>query len=333
MDFKKLWRSLLMLMGIILFGTVSYVIVENMSLFESLYMTIITISTVGFSEIRPLSPLGRMITLIVIIMGISVGTYTIGSIVRVFVESELRTFFGRRMLEKRISTLKGHYIICGFGRIGQIICEELSGDNIAFIVIEQNEEAIKQLELFKYVYLNMDATSEEALKKAGIMTAKGIVTAVSSDADNVFIALTAKGIRPDIYILSRASEEKNEPKLIRAGATRVMSPYMIGARRMAQLLKRPTVVDFIDIATMGNSLGLMMEEAEVKPHSSLVGKNLIDSHLRRDFGIIIVAIKKTSGEMIFNPMPLEKLEAGDVIVVLGKTESLKQMNDVINLQQ
>jgi voltage-gated potassium channel len=300
-----------------------------MPLFEALYMTIITISTVGFSEIRPLSPAGRTVTLIVIIMGISVGTYTIGAIMRVFMESELRTFFGRRMLEKKISTLKGHYIICGFGRIGQIICEELCGDDIKFIVIEQNEEAIRQLEALKYVYLNMDATSEEALKKAGIRAAKGIVTAVSSDADNVFITLTAKGIRPDIFILSRSSEEKNEHKLIRAGATRVMSPYLIGAKRMAQVLKRPTVVDFIDIATMGNKLGLMMEEAKVKPNSRLIGKNLIDSHLRRDFGIIIVAIKKASGDMIFNPMPAETLEAGDVIVVLGKTESLKQMSAVV----
>jgi voltage-gated potassium channel len=308
---------------------VGYYSLEDMSLFEAFYMTIITISTVGFSEIVPLHPASRAITIVVIVLGIGVGTYTIGLIVRVFVEGELLRFFGRRKVQKIISDLKNHYIICGFGRIGRIICEELNADNINFIVIDQNPDTLKDTESLKYLYLNMDATSEDALLKAGIMKAKGLVTAVSSDADNVFITLTAKGLRPDIFILARASEGKNEDKLLRSGATRVVTPYHIGGRRMAQVLKRPTVVDFIDIATMGNKLGLMMEEATVKANSRLVGKNLIDSNLRRDFGIIIVAIKKLSGEMIFNPMPSEKLEAGDVLVVIGKKEDLTRMSDVM----
>ena len=232
-------------------------------------------------------------------------------------------------MQKIISDLKNHFIICGFGRIGRIVCEELYADNMDFIVIDQNSDSIADLESLKYLYLNMDATSEDALLKAGIMTAKGLVTAVSSDADNVFITLTAKGLKPDIFILARASEGKNEDKLLRSGATRVVTPYHIGGRRMAQVLKRPTVVDFIDVATMSNKLGLMIEEATLKANSKLVGKNLIESYLRRDFGIIIVAIKKPSGDMIFNPMPSEKLEAGDVLVVIGKKEDLKRMNEVL----
>jgi voltage-gated potassium channel len=326
---KKLWISFFMLVGIVLFGTFGYYLLENMTLFESLYMTIITISTVGFSEIRPLSPASRAVTMVVIVLGISVGTYTIGIIVRVFVEGELLRFFGRRKVQKIISDLENHYIICGFGRIGRIICEELHADDMNFIVIDQNPDAVPQLEALRYLYLIMDATSENALLKAGIMTAKGLVTAVSSDADNVFITLTAKGLKPDIFILARASEGKNEDKLLRSGATRVVTPYHIGGRRMAQVLKRPTVVDFIDVATMGNKLGLMMEEVSIKPNSRLVGKNLIESYLRQDFGIIIVAIKKLSGEMIFNPVPSEKIEAGDVLVVIGKKEDLNRMNDII----
>jgi len=318
-----------MLMGIIAFGTFGYYLLEDMSLFESFYMTVITISTVGFSEIAPLSPASRAITIVVIVLGISVGTYTIGIIVRVFVEGELLRFFGRRKVQKIISDLKNHFIICGFGRIGRIVCEELYADNMDFIVIDQNSDSIADLESLKYLYLIMDATSEDALLKAGIMTAKGLVTAVSSDADNVFITLTAKGLKPDIFILARASEGKNEDKLLRSGATRVVTPYHIGGRRMAQVLKRPTVVDFIDVATMSNKLGLMIEEATLKANSKLVGKNLIESYLRRDFGIIIVAIKKPSGDMIFNPMPSEKLEAGDVLVVIGKKEDLKRMNEVL----
>jgi voltage-gated potassium channel len=329
MDYKRLWYSFFMLMGIIAFGTFGYYLLEDMSLFESFYMTVITISTVGFSEIAPLSPASRAITIVVIVLGISVGTYTIGIIVRVFVEGELLRFFGRRKVQKIISDLKNHFIICGFGRIGRIVCEELYADNMDFIVIDQNSDSIADLESLKYLYLIMDATSEDALLKAGIMTAKGLVTAVSSDADNVFITLTAKGLKPDIFILARASEGKNEDKLLRSGATRVVTPYHIGGRRMAQVLKRPTVVDFIDVATMSNKLGLMIEEATLKANSKLVGKNLIESYLRRDFGIIIVAIKKPSGDMIFNPMPSEKLEAGDVLVVIGKKEDLKRMNEVL----
>jgi voltage-gated potassium channel len=175
----------------------------------------------------------------------------------------------------------------------------------------------------------MDATAENALLQAGIMQARGLVTAVNSDANNVFITLTAKGLRPDIFVLARASEESNSDKLLRAGATRVVSPYLIGGKRMGQILKRPTVADFIDSTTTGNQLGLVMEEARVNPGSRLVGKNLIDSNLRRDFGVIIVAIKRPSGEMVFNPMPNETLQSEDVIVVIGKREDLNRMNQIM----
>jgi voltage-gated potassium channel len=329
MDSKKLRYSLSMLIGIIALGTCGYYFVEHMPLFEAFYMTIITISTVGFAEDIPLSHAGRAITVIIIILGISVGAYTIGVLVKALVEGELVQIFGRRKVQKQVSELKNHFIICGFGRIGRIVCNELDADQIDFVVIEQEPSVIEQIEARKYLYLEMDATTEEALMKAGIMEAKGIVTAVNSDANNVFITMTAKSLRPDVFVLARASEEKNEAKLFRAGATRVVSPYLIGGRRIAQMLKKPTVVDFIDIAMMGSHLGLMMEEAKIGDNSSLVGKSLVDSYLRRDYGVIIVAIKKRSGDMVFNPTPSEKLEAGDVIVVIGKKEDLKRMSAVL----
>ena len=328
-DSKKLRYALSMLIGIIAFGTVGYYLIENMTLFEAFYMTIITLSTVGFSEVIPLSQAGRAITVVIIVLGISVGAYTIGMLVRALVEGELVKIFGRRKVQKQVSGLKNHFIICGFGRIGRIICSELDADNIDFVVIEQDPSVIEHIEARKYLYLEMDATTEEALMQAGVMKAKGIVTAVNSDANNVFITMTAKSLRPDVFVLARASEEKNEPKLLRAGANRVVSPYLIGGRRIAQMLKRPTVVDFVDIAMMGSHLGLMMEEAKIGEKSSLIGKNLIDSHLRKDYGVIIVAIKKQSGDMVFNPTPAEKLDAGDVIVVIGKKEDMKRMNAVL----
>ena len=329
MDGRKLRYSLMMLTALVAFGTIGYYFFEDMPIFDAFYMTIITISTVGFSEIVPLTKVGRSITVVVIILGISVGTYTVGIIVQWLVGGELQKIFGRRKLQKQIADLRNHFIICGFGRIGHIICKELFEDSIKFVVIEKDAAAIEDLISLKYLCLEMDATNEDALLAGGIMNARGLVTAVNSDANNVFITLTAKGLRPDIFVLARASEERNEEKLIKAGATRVVSPYLIGARRMAHVLKRPTVVDFLDIATMGNHLGLIMEEAEVGQKSGFIGKNLIESRLRQEFGVIIVAIKKGSGQMVFNPAPTEKLEAGDVIVVIGQKGDLKRMREIL----
>ena len=329
MDYRKLRISLLLMVAILAFGTFGYSFFEGMTLFEAFYMTLITISTVGFGEIKPLTEVGRFITVVVIVTGISTGTYTIGMVARIFIEGELSKFFGRRRLEKQISELKDHFIICGYGRIGRIICRELHADAIPFVVIDEDPAAAEKIAEEGFLFLQRDATLEETLEAAGIESARGIVTAVSSDANNVYITLTARGLRPDIFVLARSSDVKNEAKLKRAGATRVVSPYMIGGRRMAQVLKRPTVVDFIDIATMESALGLMMEEARVGARSGLIGKNLIESHLRQEYGVIIVAIKKLTGEMIFNPVPTETLESGDVIVVLGKKEDLKRMRDIL----
>jgi voltage-gated potassium channel len=329
METNKVVLSFFMLVGIISLGTGGYHVIEGMSFFDAFYMTIISISTVGFAEIAPLTPAGRTLTVIIIILGISFGTYTVSVIVRVFIEGELQSYFGRRKVQKQITKLKNHFIICGFGRIGRIICDELSEDGIDFIVIEKDPKAVERIVASNYLFLEMDATSEEALLKAGIHGAKGLVTAVNSDANNVFITLTARGLRADIFVLARASEEINENKLRRAGANQVVSPYLIGGKRMGQILKRPTVVDFIDIAMMGNKLGLMIEEATLKEGSAIIGKNLVSSNLRNDFGVIIVAIKKKNGDMIFNPMPSETLEAGDVIVVIGKREDLIRMSRVL----
>ena len=197
-------------------------------------------------------------------------------------------------------------------------------------MIEQNSSKIEQLEKEHYLYLNMDATSEEALIRAGIQKARGIVTVVESDADNVFITLTARVLRPDVFVLARASDVKNESKILKAGASRVVCPYLFGGKRMAQILNKPTVVDFIDTAMMSSQLGLKIEEAVIGPTSNLVGKTLIDSRIRQDFGVIIVAIKKPSNEMIFNPTPTEKLESGDVIVVIGKKDDLSRMDDILS---
>ncbi len=329
MEYSKLKLSLFLLLATIGFGTAGYVIFEDMPPFDAFYMTLITISTVGFSEIKPLTDIGRVITIIIIILGISLLTYTLGQVARVFVEGELRKILGRKKLEKQISALENHYIICGYGRIGSIIVKELSVANIPLVIIEQEAEALAELEANQLLYLNMDATTDEALIAAGLERAHGLVTAVSSDADNVFIALSAKGLRPDIFILARASDVKNESKLLRAGASRVVCPYQMGGRRMAEILHKPTVVDFLDQTMMHNELGLQMEEAIIPEHSPITGKTVVSSNLRQEFGVIIVAIKRTSGEMVFNPGAGETFNAGDVIVVIGKKAEVRRMSAVV----
>jgi len=328
-EFKKLRIAFALLASTIVFGTTGYMVVEGMSPFDSLYQTIITISTVGYQEVKPLSTAGRVVTMVLISTGITVGAYTIGTVLRLFIEGEFQRTFGRRKVEKRIAGLKNHYIICGFGRIGSLVCREFRENNLPFVVIDRDPAAVRDLEGENFLFLQLDATSEEALEAAGIARAKGLITAVRSDADNVFITLTAKGIRPDIFVLARASDEKSESKLKRAGATRVVSPYLIGGRRMAQVILKPTVIEFIDIAMMAKNLGLVMEEARVRDGSDLAGKNLIESNLRRDFGVIIVAIQKHGGEMIFNPTPEVRLEENDVIVVLGQKTDVTRMNKIL----
>lgn len=310
-------------------GVTYYHLGEGMSLTDSIFMIAITLSTVGYGEVQPLSPTGRIITVFIIIFGISITGYTAGTFIRMLIEGELGKRFGRKKVEKKITSLKNHYIICGYGRIGKIITRELKKHNEKFVVLEFDNGQISTLESQGIPYMLLDARDENALLKAGIMRAKGLVTAVMSDADNVFITLTARMLRPDIYILARSSDPKNEKKLESAGASKVVSPYLIGGQRMAQMLVSPTVVDFIDIATMDDTLGLRMEEAKISAKSQYVGKTLIESNLRKDFGVIIVLIKKSSGEMKFNPNPNEKLEADDVLVMLGKIADLEKINAIM----
>lgn len=329
MELKKIRTALFLLLCTIGFGTAGYYIFEDMKPFDAFYMTMITISTVGFQEVKPLTIYGRIITIMIILSGVSISAYAIGTLLRMLIEGELRKEFGRKKLERQIQSLQNHYIICGFGRIGKLICKELFVRKVPFVVIENNPSAIEELEKLGYLFVAMDATTEEALLKAGIMEAKGLVTAVMSDADNVYIVLTARGLRNDIFILSRGSDEKSEVKLLRAGASRVILPYQIGGKRMAQVLTRPTVVDFLDTAMMDSELGLAMEELKVGQTSSMVGKSLIESNLRKDYGIIIVAIKKAHGQMIFNPLSSEVIEAGDIIVALGKKDMMEKMSDIL----
>jgi voltage-gated potassium channel len=319
-----------MLALVVSLGTVGYMTLEHWNFLDSLYMTVITISTVGFSEVNPVSNQGRILTMAVLISGLGVLAYVVGTLTRTLVEGQLLEVMGRKKLERQIQKLKNHYIICGYGRVGRIICEEIKKSRpTPVVVIDSDSTLTPMIEEHGYLYYLGDATSEETLLKAGILSAKGLATALDSEADNVYITLTAKGLNPELFVLARAGRRGSEIKLERAGADRVISPHQIGGFRMAQALLRPNVAEFIDFATHDPDSGMNMEEIPVRANSQFSDISLVDSGIRQQFDLIIVAIKKTSGEMLFNPASHTRIQIGDTLIALGQRSNLIKLERLL----
>ena len=325
---RHLRFSIAALVTVIAFGTLGYAMIEDWQAFDALYMTIITLATVGFREVHELSPEGKIFTIVLIISGTGIIAYTLSSLIQFTLEGQLRKILGRKKLESRIGKLRDHYIICGYGRIGHLICREFQSRPTPFVIVEQNPNNIERLEREGYMYVEGDATDDETLQAAGIEHAKGLITAVTSDTDNVYITLTARGLNPKLFILARAGEEGAEKKLMRAGASKVISPYTIGASRMAQAILRPSVVDFIELATASEHLALQIEEIRIAADSVLAGKNLINSGIRQSMGIIIVGIKESDGKMTFNPPPEKNIEPNSVLIILGERPAISKLEKI-----
>lgn len=322
---RHLRLSLSILVSVIAAGTLGYSLIEGWSLFDSLYMTVITLATVGFKEVHELSVEGKTFTIALIIFGAGIIAYAVGSLIQFMVEGQLRQVVGRRKVEKQLTRLSDHYIICGFGRIGQLIAREFQARPVPFVVVEKNAHLCERLAREGLLFVQGNATDDESLQAAGIERARGLITAVTSDTDNVYITLTARGLNPQLFILARAGEEGAEKKLMRAGASKVISPYTIGAARMAHAILRPSVVDFIELATARENLALQLEEIEVLPTSQLVGKTLVTAGVRQSMGIIIVAIKQPDGHMLFNPPPATEIGSGSVLITLGERPAITQL--------
>lgn len=317
--------ALLLFLAVTVGGTLGYMLIEGWSAWDAFYMTIISVTTAGYREVHEMSFYGQLWTVIVLIAGVSTLFYTASLVMAEVVEGQFFQRIEERRFNRMLDQLNDHFIICGYGRIGSVIAEEFRRQQVPFVVIDRDPQRVHDVMEAGGMAVAADASREEVLKRVGIERARGLIAAVGSEAENVYTVLTARVLSKDIYIIARIEASDAEPKLRRAGADRVLSPYQLGGVQMAATALRPAVVDFMQLATSSERLELAAEQIEVADGSPFVGKTIKDASLRQDFGVIVVAIKRKAGHMEFNPSSDAVLRDGDQLVVLGDSDRLKHL--------
>jgi voltage-gated potassium channel len=320
-----MWKPLVLLFLVILIGMTGYHLIEGWPFLDCLYMTVITIFTVGFHEVGDLSSLGRIFTIFVIFGGAGTAIFAFTKVGEIIYEGGINQFWRRKSMENKLKNLKNHYIICGHGRMGRIVRGQLEEENLPFVVVDSNEEKLEDLkESHDCCFIEGDATQEEVLLKAGIKTAKGLVALLPTDPDNLYLVMTVKLLNPSLFVIARAMTEEGEKKILQIGANFVVSPYSVSGLRIAQALIRPTVVDFVDLIIRREELSLFLEEFVVRRNARIDGQTLKTCDLRREANVIVVAIKKPGREIVFNPSPDIQIEMGDTLLVLGYKDAITQ---------
>ena len=311
-------------------GTAGYMVLEDWTVLDSLYMTVITLSTIGYGEVNPVSSTGRIFTLFLIVMGVGFFLYVIGNVVQFLVEGRIRLVLGRHKLDKQIGHLNNHYIVCGYGRMGRAFCRYLIQKDLKFVVLEKNEDRIPIMNTDHVLYIAGEATIEENLLKAGIRKASNLIATLGTDADNVFLVLLAKGLKPDLYVVARASQNASKKPLDTAGADVVVSPFDIGARRMAHAILRPNVIRFLEFAFADEDTDIHIEEIAIADSSKLVGVSLQESGIRQDYNLMIISIIKADGEMLFNPAADTTIKSGEKVIAVGSYDNLAKLERVFS---
>lgn len=319
--------ALLALLAAILFGTIGFHFIERWPLADSLYVTVQTLTTVGYGDQTPRSGMGRMFAVAVMLIGAGGVALAISTIVQSVVQSELVATFGQRRRSRKMSKLKNHFIICGSGRVGSHLVRDLLQTNESFVVIEQNQQRAAEFTQRGVNVLVSDATLEETLREARVEHARGLAACLPDDADNVYVVLTARDLNPNLRIVARAAEEQAEAKLLRAGANHVVAPTIIGGHRMAVALTKPAISEFMDSIT-ANELGLAFEQVEVDAASGLVGQELRNTPIRSELDVVIISIRRQDGAMLFNPAGDAAIENGDILIAIGRADSLMKLNEL-----
>ena len=320
------WRLVaLVIVGVHVVGTMGYVLIEGWSAWDAFYMTVITVTTVGYREVHSLSRAGEVFTVVILLTGVGAFFYAFSIFMALLADGSFLERREQRRLARMLDELTDHFVLCGYGRMGEIIAREFSRHQVRFVVIERNPDRVHAAMDAGFLCVEADASHEEVLRRVHIERARGLVAAVSTDAENVYAVLSARLLKPDLFIVGRAETEDATVKLKRAGADRVISPYHLGGVQLAQTALRPAVVDFVQLATSSENMDLSFEQVHIGERSSLAGKNLLDAELRQRFGVVVVSIRRVSGTMEFNPEPDTVIRAGDDLVVLGRAASLKEL--------
>ena len=317
-----------LLLLIVLFGTAGYMLLEGWSLVDALYMTIITLTTVGFGETYPLAPSGRIFTIVLIVLGISTLAYASRVVVEYVLTTNVSQVWRQRRMKQQLADLQDHLIVCGFGRVGENACQTLSEGRRPFLVVDEDLAQIAEARSRGWLALAGDATHDDVLKEAGIERARGMLISSGSDVTNLFVVISARALNPKLTIVVRASEQGNEAKMRRAGADKVVSPYSIGGRHMANSLIRPHVTEFLDVVTLNSGLALFLEECALQSDSPLVGQSVIESDIRARTGVTLVALRRGSSGETITPDGNAKLAAGDELIALGTREQLQALEQL-----
>jgi voltage-gated potassium channel len=314
-----------MLLAVLACGTLGYVIIEDWGAWDAFYMTVTTVATVGYREVHPLSFAGQAFTLALVLVGVSTALYTFSAFATVVVEGGWSKYFEKWRDTRMINSLSGHYVVCGFGRIGSIVANEFRRQKTPYVIVDRSPDRVRDAVAQGHLAVEGDASREETLKGLGIERARGLVAAVGTDAENVYAVLTARVMKSDLFIIARAEGEDSQQKLKKAGADRVISPYRIGAFQIAQTALRPAVVDFVEIATSSDNLELSIEQVRIEKGSSIAGQPLSAAIPRDKVNVVVVGIQRAPGRMEFNPAASTVLKDGDHLIVLGSTASLKEL--------
>jgi voltage-gated potassium channel len=327
---RRFLITLIAILTTLAIGTAGFVLIDQYPLFDAFYMTLITMTTVGYAELHPLSHAGRVFNSFLMIFGVTTIFIAIGAVTQTVIELEFGDVFDRRRSKRMIDRLKDHFIICGYGRVGRGAADELTRAGAPFVVVDSNPERVERAMLAGLLAVAADATRDETLHQVGIERARGLVAALATDADNLFVLLSAKGLNPNLYMAARAAEEGAEEKMRRAGANSVFAPYALTGHRLAQALLRPHVVQFLNFTTTGDfGADIAIEQISVAPHTEAASKTIKELHLGRDLGVMVMAIRSSDGRMNFNPPADTAINAGDCLIVMGRQESLRTLEALV----